>query len=97
METLISTMDLLKVKAFNGTWYANYNKSSKTYYVKGYRMRRNKKEYVQLHRYITRCPEGKVIDHRDRDTLNNTRENLKVTTYSGNNKNRKSWAKPAKV
>ena len=40
-----------------------------------------------LHRIIMQAQKGDVIDHINHDTLNNTRENLRVTTTSGNLKN----------
>lgn len=39
---------------------------------------------VYLHRLITACPTGLVVDHADGDGLNNTRENLRVTTFAHN-------------
>jgi hypothetical protein len=48
-----------------------------------------KRKTVLLHRFIMGdCPEGKEIDHKDRDGLNNTRENLRFATRSQNNVNR---------
>lgn len=41
-----------------------------------------------LHRLILKnCPKGMVIDHINGDTLNNSRSNLRITTYSENSKN----------
>lgn len=39
---------------------------------------------VFLHRFIMAAPKGHVVDHIDGNPLNNTRENLQVTTYSRN-------------
>lgn len=41
-------------------------------------------EFVYLHRFIMSPPPGYVVDHIDGNPLNNTRENLQVTTYSRN-------------
>lgn len=38
------------------------------------------KPYHMLHRYIMDAPKGMVVDHINHDTLNNTRENLRVCT-----------------
>jgi hypothetical protein len=41
-----------------------------------------------LHRIIMDAPAGKVVDHIDRDGLNNLRENMRITTTMGNAANR---------
>ena len=43
---------------------------------------------LQLHRIIMNAPDGTIVDHGDRDGLNNLRENLKITTVYGNAANR---------
>jgi hypothetical protein len=40
-----------------------------------------------LHRMITNAPKGKVVDHIDRNTLNNMRSNLRVCSQSLNTLN----------
>ncbi len=37
-----------------------------------------------LHRFITHAPKGKVVDHINRNTLDNRRENLRVVTIQEN-------------
>lgn len=45
---------------------------------------------VKMHRFLLGTTDRKiVVDHRDRDTLNNRKENLKEVTYSENNHNTK--------
>jgi hypothetical protein len=49
--------------------------------------------YISMHRMITNCPKGMVIDHINHDSQDNTRENLRICTHSqnlGNAKIRKS-------
>lgn len=43
-----------------------------------------------LHRWITNATDNEYVDHKDHDTFNNLEENLRVTTNSKNNQNRKS-------
>lgn len=43
---------------------------------------------VLLHRYILKPDAHDIIDHIDRNPLNNTRENLRVTTFQTNVRNR---------
>lgn len=37
-----------------------------------------------MHRFIMNPPDGMVVDHIDGDGLNNTRENLRITTVEDN-------------
>lgn len=69
---------------------------------KGYRMSAltmDKKRYdFYLHHYIYQrfngnIPSGMVIDHIDRNPLNNKIENLRIVTISDNNKNRSAYGK----
>ena len=48
-----------------------------------------KKKMVYMHREICGFPEGKVIDHRDGETLNNCRYNLRVCENHQNVANHK--------
>ena len=41
-----------------------------------------------LHRVIMNCPEGKVIDHKNHNPLDNRRENLRICSYRENSLNR---------
>ena len=43
--------------------------------------------YLRMHRVITGAVEGMVVDHRDHDGLNNTRDNLRVCKQGDNCKN----------
>lgn len=47
----------------------------------------NKSAY--LHRIIMNCPEGKQVDHINRNSLDNRRENLRICSRGENAKNRK--------
>jgi len=61
-------------------WYAQYNAHAGKWYaattVGG------KKLY--MHRLVTACPPGLVVDHANGDGLFNVRENLRVTTHAFN-------------
>ena len=49
---------------------------------------RIKRKRVFLHRLLTNCPAGKVVDHIDGNPLNNLKSNLKICTQKENTKNR---------
>lgn len=51
-----------------------------------------KKRTVWMHRLIMGEPEGKMVDHKDLDRLNNQRSNLRMATRSQNMLNRGAQA-----
>lgn len=44
-------------------------------------------KFVLLHRFIMDCPEDKIVDHINHNTLDNRKSNLKVVTVSENAQN----------
>ena len=46
-----------------------------------------KKRFVYLHQMVCPCPTGMMPDHKDGDTLNNRRDNLRQSTKSLNTAN----------
>lgn len=60
------------------------------FYVYRYDCRGGGQTKIYLHREVLGLMpgDGKKVDHIDGDTLNNTRENLRVTTSAGNSANR---------
>lgn len=69
-----------KWKARRGinTWYAQA-----TIYLKG-----GKYTTIQMHRVILGAGPGGVVDHKDGNGLNNTRENIRICTKQQNNRKR---------
>jgi hypothetical protein len=68
----------------------------------GYAVRSVKRKGIKysqyLHREITKriaeIPDGKVVDHINRNSLDNRRENLRVVTKKENNRNRGGVGEP---
>jgi HNH endonuclease len=82
-ECLIDLVDLDKVATPDGTWTA-FNESNGNPYVK----QRINGKIVRLHRLILEVKPGEIIDHINRNTFDNRRENLRVVSSSGNAQNR---------
>ena len=88
LSTYIDTNDLDKLKSHKGSWYANYHKKSNGYYVmSNFKKTDGSYTLIGLHRFLMDSPKGKVVDHIDRNTLNNKRDNLRVVTQAQNNQN----------
>ena len=51
-------------------------------------------ENISMHREIMNAGAGEIVDHRDRDGLNNTKENLRFVTRAENSRNCKKTSKP---
>lgn len=49
-----------------------------------------------MHRAIMKTPKGMVTDHKDRNGLNNLRDNLRICTHSENSQNRRPGGKTSK-
>lgn len=72
------------------SWYANINK--KKWYAKSGFMLNGTTKNIKMHRFILGISDPTIkIDHRDRNGLNNQRENLRIATNSQNcaNKSKK--------
>ncbi len=57
-------------------------------YARRSRWQNNTTTKMPMHREILGLPAGKCVDHIDRDTLNNSRDNLRLATKSDNGRNR---------
>lgn len=68
------------------TWAAE--KSNETFYAISKIRIGGKSVNVRLHRFLMSAEPNMLVDHRDRNGLNNQRENLRVCTSQQNNANR---------
>lgn len=78
-------------------WQATFNKGNWyamrcVYFKKGTFFKdKGKRTNISMHRQIMNINDGKIkIDHADRNSLNNQKNNLRKSTSSQNNANRKS-------
>ena len=90
LVTKVSDVDYDWLREFN--WRADiHNASGKPYVKATTKTAEGRKTSIYMHRAIIRCPPQYKADHRDTDTLNNQRPNLRVATHDQNNQNRNGW------
>ena len=59
-------------------WYYNITKGKKTGYILGFIKGRSDKSGVGMHRVILNAQKGEIVDHVNRNGLDNRRENLRI-------------------
>lgn len=71
-------------------WHANLNNGG-FYAVRTIRLESGKRTRLAMHRHLLNLTDKNYqVDHKDRDTLNNQKYNLRKCTVRENNKNRNS-------
>jgi hypothetical protein len=85
LPALVDTEDYARVAIY--TWRLQTKKSGAVYVVSDYRDGAKTHKRL-LHREVLRVPSAVLIDHKDRNGLNNTKANLRVATASQNLHNR---------
>ena len=78
-KALIDIDDIEKVKKY--TWQLKYSEKFNIYYAVS--SQHNKKE-VKLHRFLTDCPKGLIVDHINHNGLDNRKCNLRVCSQKIN-------------
>ena len=87
-EVLIDTSDFELVDSFPNYWRVRRDSKSQAFYVAGHIYDENGNDHgVLLHRWIMNPEKTMVVDHIDRNTLNNSRKNLRVLTRAQNRQN----------
>jgi len=79
---IVDPDDYQKLSANN--WQL-YESKSKNFYA----VRLANRKYLSMHRAVVNAPAGKLVDHRDHNGLNNTKQNLRFATHSQNTCNQK--------
>ena len=67
-------------------WHSSSNSNGRFYAVRTGKMKEARKQF-RIHRVITDCPEGLVVDHINHDTLDNRKINLRICTQQQNTYN----------
>ena len=70
-------------------WHIHKDKKRKDYYAWANGWENKKQFVIKMHRLILGVTDPKIqVDHKDRNTLNNTRENLRLATHAQNHINK---------
>jgi hypothetical protein len=79
---LVDDEDFDRVAQFK--WWASENRRAHQWYAARGFYAGGKRHTVLMHRFILDAPRGVLVDHKDRDGLNNTRGNLRLCDHSLN-------------
>jgi hypothetical protein len=82
-QFIIDSIDFDKVNLIKGKWII-YENDQGRFKVGG----RMNGRYYMIHRFLMDAPSDKVVDHINRNTLDNRRSNLRLTTQRKNSHNR---------
>jgi hypothetical protein len=74
---LVDDEDFDRVNQYK--WYAHWIPSTRSFYAKY--------KNIAMARFIINCPEDLRVDHKDHDTLNNQKFNLRACTIRQNGQN----------
>src|SRR5690348_9141568 len=85
LEAKVDDEDFERLSQFK--WYAAKNKHL-WYARRGVYIGDGEMRMLGMHRFIMNAVPGQVVDHRDGNTLNNQKSNLRFCTYTQNNVNK---------
>ena len=85
-NAIVDTEDFEWLSQWN--WFAYWDKTIKGFYARRRGTPENGKfKMIAMHAEIIKCPRGKIPDHKNRDTLDNRKENLRIATHAQNAQN----------
>jgi hypothetical protein len=88
LDCIIDKEDIERVCLYY--WTAKYSRAMDSYYVGS---RFGDKKCLLIHRIITDCPSNLFVDHKNHNTLDNRKSNLRISTNSLNQQNQKGLKK----
>ena len=68
----------------NYRWKAVYSVDIDSHYAIAKFSKENKRVYLMMHRVILRAKKNQYVDHRNHDTLDNRKQNIRIATASQN-------------
>lgn len=77
--------DLEKVQGF--IWRATRGNKKSPLYARGYKIGESQSKQFKMHRIVMRAEGGVIVDHRNRNTLDNRKSNLRICTSRQNAQN----------
>jgi len=84
--TILNSADYYRLKKFKWHVFACKGK----FYAERFALIKNTwTKRIFMHRQIMKAPKGKLVDHRNGDSLDNRRENLRLATWMQNRQNRR--------
>ena len=83
--TILGLRDYYRLSKFN--WYIGGQGSK--YYALRTVIEGDEIKTIRMHREIMKAPAGLVVDHRNSNSLDNLRSNLRIATQGENTKNRR--------
>ena len=83
-KVIIDIEDIEKVQQYK--WHLHYRKRDKRFDVCSNQYETRK--YLILPRYLMNCPDNMTIDHINRDTMDNRKNNLRICSIFSNNLNK---------
>ncbi len=84
---IVDDVDYNRIAKYS--WWASRGRDN-AFVAKGKVGRKGKRKHCLMHRYILKVPKNLVVDHRNHNTLDNRRENLRVCTRTQNMWNRRN-------
>lgn len=92
-QILIDTKNFEKINSYDVTWYAHWKTCTESYYATatlylGKVNGRPKYKSLEMQRVILPVRRGYRPDHINHDTMDNREDNLRVSSYSENLRNR---------
>lgn len=91
-KILFDTEDVEKIKKYK--WHLHLRKKDMRYDVcANTHGKHSERKYLFMTRYLMSCPDDLVVDHINRNTLDNRKCNLRNVTILENNKNKSPFTK----